>query len=605
MKIKLNATTIIDLDKLVESRMLVQANSGGGKSWAIRRIIEQSFGHVQIIVIDPEGEFGNMRAEFDFAYVGKDGDTPAQSRSAAILATRLLELKSSAVIDLYELPPQERKHFVRLFCEAMVNAPKELWHDVLLIIDEAHVFAPEKGESEALGAVIDLATRGRKRGFCVILATQRLSKLNKDAAAECNNKLIGRASQDIDRKRSGEELGFTKREEIISLRNLRPGEFYAFGPAISQDVEKVTIGDVKVKPQKRGVVKQAIPAPSAAVKKILSKLADLPQEAEQEARTVAELKSQILVLQRAAKAVKPEGKWEYDKVTSQVREYINGVLEGQMKEQDQRFKKFKDALYQKLLKSHGNVFRALESLSKDIDTIGPSMTQSNLEPAEKFYTKSPAHYALMNREEVGSDHAQFKKVIKSDGIKIISDDTHDISKLEPYRPTPKEKETLTRIREDYTEMKLAQGERQVLIAIAQQPDGMTREHITVQTGYKRSTRDAYIQRLQLKGYIVIMKGHSMGQIIASDDGIKALGNNYEPLPTGRELLEYHLRKLPEGEAKILRLLADSDFAFERERISNETGFKRSTRDAYIQRLATRQLIVVEGQTIRISEHLHE
>src|ERR1035437_2980962 len=94
--IKLNAETKVDLPKLIESRLVIQANSGGGKSWATRRLIEESFGHVQVIVIDPEGEFGNMRGEYDFVYAGKGGDAPVESRSAALLAIRLLELKASA-----------------------------------------------------------------------------------------------------------------------------------------------------------------------------------------------------------------------------------------------------------------------------------------------------------------------------------------------------------------------------------------------------------------------------------------------------------------------------------------------------------------------------
>lgn len=293
MNILLGDGVKMDLDKLIESRLLVQANSGGGKSWAIRRIIEQSFGKKQIIVLDPEGEFGNLRSKYDFVYVGKGGDAPAESRSAALLAHRLLELKASAIIDLYELLPQDRKHFVRLFCESMVNAPKELWHDVIVIIDEAHIFAPEKGESEAMGAVIDLATRGRKRGYCAVLATQRLPKLNKDAAAECNNKLIGRASQDIDRKRAAEELGFSTKDDVRSLRDLEPGEFYVFGPAVSREVVRFSIGDVSVKPAKRGVSRGTVPAPSATVKKMLAKLSDLPQEAQKEATTAAELKTAL------------------------------------------------------------------------------------------------------------------------------------------------------------------------------------------------------------------------------------------------------------------------------------------------------------------------
>lgn len=293
MKILLGNGVHMDLDKLIESRLLIQANSGGGKSYTIRRFIEQSFGEKQIIVLDPEGEFGNLRTKFDFVYCGKGGDAPVESRSAALLAHRLLELKASAIIDLYELPPQERKHFVRLFCEAMVNAPKELWHDVFVIVDEAHVFAPEKDQSESLSAIIDLASRGRKRGFCAVLATQRPAKLNKDAAAECNNKLIGRASLDIDRKRASEELGFSTKESVLSLRDLNPGEFYAFGPAISREVTRVTIADVTVKPPKRGVSRGTVPAPSATVKKMLAKLADLPQEAQKQAQTNSELRQEL------------------------------------------------------------------------------------------------------------------------------------------------------------------------------------------------------------------------------------------------------------------------------------------------------------------------
>lgn len=286
----------INLPKLIESRLVLQANSGGGKSWAARWLIETFFSRVQIIVIDPEGEFGNMRGEYDFVYIGKDGDAPAEVRSATLLAKRLLETRASAIVDIYEMNMSERRDFVRLFLTAMVDAPKELWHDCLVFLDEAHKFAPEKEHSQALEAVADMASRGRKRGYCLIPITQRPAKLNKDVAAECNNKLIGRASLDIDRKRSAEELGFYSKEEVLSLRNLEPGEFYAFGPAISRDVVKTTIGDVRVKPPKRGVIRNKPPAPTEKVKKILAQFKDLPQEAKKEALTTQELRQELLIL---------------------------------------------------------------------------------------------------------------------------------------------------------------------------------------------------------------------------------------------------------------------------------------------------------------------
>lgn len=300
MKIKLNDHKSIDLSKLIESRLLIQANSGGGKSWAIRRIVEQAFGKVQIIVIDPEGEFSNLRQEHDFVYIAKDGDAPATVRSAALLAQRLMETKASAIIDLYEIPG-ERKAYVKAFLDALVNLPKELWQDCLIIIDECHQFAPEKDESMALQSVSNLASLGRKRGYCLIAASGRPAKLNKDVAAECNNKLIGRATLDVDRKRNADEIGLSDKKEVLGLRNLEPGNFYTFGPAISNDVEVIKIGDIQVKPPKRGALKSAPPKPTAAVKQILSKLADLPKEAEKQALTMQELHKKVAQLSQELK----------------------------------------------------------------------------------------------------------------------------------------------------------------------------------------------------------------------------------------------------------------------------------------------------------------
>src|SRR5579864_2595131 len=83
----------LDIDLLIPSRLLIQANSGGGKSWLLRRIAEQLHGHVQTIIIDPEGEFFTLREKFGYVLVGEGGETPADVRSAEMLATRFLELK--------------------------------------------------------------------------------------------------------------------------------------------------------------------------------------------------------------------------------------------------------------------------------------------------------------------------------------------------------------------------------------------------------------------------------------------------------------------------------------------------------------------------------
>ena len=45
----------IDLEELLSTRLLVQGNSGSGKSHLLRRLLEQSSQWVQQVIIDPEG----------------------------------------------------------------------------------------------------------------------------------------------------------------------------------------------------------------------------------------------------------------------------------------------------------------------------------------------------------------------------------------------------------------------------------------------------------------------------------------------------------------------------------------------------------------------
>lgn len=397
-KANLSEDTDIDLDKLIESRMLIQANSGGGKSWSMRRFIEQSFGKKQIIIIDPEGEFGNMRSKFDFVYIGEGGDAPAEVRSAALLAKRLLETKANAIIDIYELG-KNRGDFVKAFFEAVVNMPKELWTDCFFLLDEAHKFAPEKGQGEsvALGAVIDMASLGRKRGYCLIPATQRPSKLSKDVVAECNNKLIGRASLDIDRERSAKELGFRTKEDILSLRDLKPGEFYVFGPAISNEVRKTIIGDIEVRPPKRGTGRSIkIAPPTAKVKKWLAELKDLPQEAEKELKTLQDFKKEIAKL-RSHRC--PKSTIQND--PNEIARAVNFALKDMRKRVDAKVLKYKrdiDSIFSKV----GKI--------KDLIPETYPLLDLNDEEGEKFWGKSIAD---LDRPRVEKENKAMNEIIMS------------------------------------------------------------------------------------------------------------------------------------------------------------------------------------------------
>jgi uncharacterized protein len=308
-----NAPLSVDLLKLVDTRMLVQANSGGGKSWLLRLIAERVAGHVQLIILDPEGEFATLREKLDLALVDGGGEIATDVRTAAMLARKLVEFRISAIVDLYELRLPDRREYVRLFLESLMSVPRAHWHPIIVMIDEAHLFAPERsaGESVATQAVIALMSQGRKRGFCGVLSTQRLSKLHKDAAAESNNVVIGRTWLDVDQQRAGDLLGMDKARRQ-SLRDLDPGEFYAFGPAFSvSGVVRFRSDKVSTSHPKAGQRHEVTAPPaSASIQELVKQLGDIPKAAQEEARSIDELRAENTRLKRELHArpvqLKPE-----------------------------------------------------------------------------------------------------------------------------------------------------------------------------------------------------------------------------------------------------------------------------------------------------------
>jgi len=267
----------IDIDELLATRLLVQGNSGSGKSHLLRRLLEESAGLVQQVVIDPEGDFVTLAEPFGHVVV----DAAAYSGEEIVrLAGRIRRHRASVVLALDGLEVDAQMRCAAAFLNTLFDAPREEWYPALVVVDEAQLFAPaaagdvaEDARRVSLAAMTNLMCRGRKRGLAGIIATQRLAKLAKNVAAEASNFLMGRTFLDIDMARAADLLGMERRQ-AESIRDLARGHFLGLGPAISRRPVAVKIGEVRTRA--RTVIQGLMPLPTASAEDMASLLHDEP-----------------------------------------------------------------------------------------------------------------------------------------------------------------------------------------------------------------------------------------------------------------------------------------------------------------------------------------
>jgi hypothetical protein len=568
----------MSIDALIESRLLVQANSGGGKSNTIRLLAEKIAPHVPCVIIDPEGEFATLREKVDLVLVGEGGELEATPKNAGELALKLLTLGVSAVIDLYNLVPAERREWVRRYCENIIAAPRRLWRPFVLFIDEAQEFAPEKAEAVSHGPLIEVMTKARKRDMCPILVTPRLAMLDADARGPINNFLIGRATLDIDYKRAGEILGMPPAERR-TLATLSKGQFHAFGPAFGHDgVCFAKLDQAETRPTKTGAATKAVPAPSAAIRAVVPELEALAQPANPDEvgtidaarKRIAELRKEVTAARREAdKAakVKPAALTTgIDPAT------VNKAIDGAVATTRRELKASLAVQLRAISKTTAHLRKWAESLTSDLGSLDAGI----------------GALATLLEAPIATD--------KVERVEKIAMAAQAATRRAVHENVQRRAERIVLGNGDTSHLPV--GEKAVLRALIQYPDGLERDQLTVLTGYKRSTRNTYLQRLSERGYV----SGAGERVQATDAGIAALPDA-EPLPTGQALQDFWMAKLPKGEADILDVLIRAyPNAVDRDALSDATGFKRSTRNTYLQRMAAKEL-VTGGEAVRASDTL--
>jgi uncharacterized protein len=221
------------------ARDAILASSGMGKSFLTGVLMEETLLHGGLVcVIDPEGENHTLAERFPLLIVGGEQatvdlnlDTADSEDYRALLETVLTE-GISVLFDLSGRPNRRQQALYRdiVVTLFLMQEDPQLQRPIKLIVEEARIYAPQKGLSAKDGPTSltvseDIATRGRKRGIDLLIASQRPAGVNKDVLSQCNRFWFGgmQSTQDAEAMEPYlKDAGITFEE----IRQLEPGEFY-------------------------------------------------------------------------------------------------------------------------------------------------------------------------------------------------------------------------------------------------------------------------------------------------------------------------------------------------------------------------------------------
>lgn len=379
---------------------------------------------------------------------------------------------------------------------------------------------PEGGEGHSVAAqdIKNVACRGRKRGIFNIWATQRLAKLDKTAASELQNAMVGRTFLHNDRETAAKILGVPKgasvRDQFYNdLKVLKRGQFFAQGVAIAVDRILFSVKQAHTHHPEPGSPKDiSFPTPSQ-IRSLLPELSEISAEAEKKEKTEVDLRAQIakLTASLAEAQSKPAG----------------GISE----------EVFSTVVSKAIEDARRPLLKVIEHQRKGLDQIGEII--GPLRNAETFAecikpSPQPEYLAIKTPPKVNG--RTFTDVLGSQDFSKPKKSAPEIS-VNPRPPGgPSKIETA------------------IMTALATHPQGRTRRQIAVLTGYA-------INGGSFRGAIGAMKNAGFireegNSVSLTQDGAKALGS-YTPLPKGRDLLNHWIGQLDKTEADILRAVTSA------------------------------------------------
>lgn len=254
--IRLAPDLLMPLDAVTEKFAII-GNSGMGKSTAATTFVEQFHAcGLPSVVLDVKGDWRGLRSSRDgtgpglpfVIFGGEHGDVPLEPTAGALVADTVIDYQLPAIVDMSLMSKRKARTFATAFAEQLYVRNRD---PLMVVVDEADVLIPQRPDAETwrlVGAMEDIAKRGRGRGLGLTIASQRGQEVNQSVLDIMGTVILLGMTGRLTIKAVRDWIGVnadsdevSAREVIGSLPSLQVGEAWIWSPAFLRLVKRVQI----------------------------------------------------------------------------------------------------------------------------------------------------------------------------------------------------------------------------------------------------------------------------------------------------------------------------------------------------------------------------
>lgn len=161
----------------------------------------------------------------------------------------LIEPGEASIINLRAVEPENAEMTVYSLAKRLFDLRKRnMIPPFIMVFEEAHNFAPEKGFQQALSNDIlrKIASEGRKFGLGIGVISQRPARIDKNVLSQCNTQFILRVTNPNDLKAISKSFEGVTSEVESMIKSLPPGVAFVLGN------EYPVMTDVRTRKSKHG-----------------------------------------------------------------------------------------------------------------------------------------------------------------------------------------------------------------------------------------------------------------------------------------------------------------------------------------------------------------